>query len=75
MSTAPPTLNDTQGHAVPPPPASLSDEEKSDAGTLEGASESDLHARWYEPPDAYESKHRWDPKATWTVSCARRWLG
>ncbi|WOO83838.1 putative transporter [Vanrija pseudolonga] len=66
MSTAPPTLNDTKGHAVPPPPASLTDEEKSDAGTLEGASESDLHARWYEPPDAYESKHRWDPRATWT---------
>lgn len=22
--------------------------------------------RWYEPPDSYESKHRWDPRATWT---------
>lgn len=22
--------------------------------------------RYYEPPDSYESKHRWDPKATWT---------
>lgn len=22
--------------------------------------------RFYEPPDSYESKHRWDPKATWT---------
>ncbi|KAN0062857.1 hypothetical protein ACQY0O_004678 [Thecaphora frezii] len=23
-------------------------------------------ARYYEPPDSYESKHRWDPKARWT---------
>lgn len=22
--------------------------------------------RLYEPPDSYESKHRWDPTATWT---------
>jgi hypothetical protein len=22
--------------------------------------------RFFEPPDSYESKHRWDPKATWT---------
>lgn len=22
--------------------------------------------RFNEPPDSYESKHRWDPKATWT---------
>jgi hypothetical protein len=22
--------------------------------------------RFYEPPDSWESKHRWDPTATWT---------
>lgn len=26
----------------------------------------------YEPPDSYESKHRWDPKATWTVEEERK---
>lgn len=26
-----------------------------------------LTVRWYEPPDSYESKHRWDPRATWTL--------
>nr|XP_018265913.1 uncharacterized protein I303_02290 [Kwoniella dejecticola CBS 10117]OBR88071.1 hypothetical protein I303_02290 [Kwoniella dejecticola CBS 10117] len=31
------------------------------------SSEDELYAKWYEPPDSYESKHRWDPKATWTT--------
>lgn len=25
-----------------------------------------LTGRFYEPPDSWESKHRWDPAATWT---------
>nr|XP_019008913.1 uncharacterized protein I206_06600 [Kwoniella pini CBS 10737]OCF47694.1 hypothetical protein I206_06600 [Kwoniella pini CBS 10737] len=30
------------------------------------SSQDELYAKWYEPPDSYESKHRWDPKANWT---------
>ncbi|WVQ68823.1 uncharacterized protein L199_007032 [Kwoniella botswanensis] len=30
------------------------------------SSDDELDAKWYEPPDSYESKHRWDPRATWT---------
>lgn len=30
------------------------------------------HTRWYEPPDTYESKHRWDPRATWTPEEERK---
>ncbi|KAK4687874.1 hypothetical protein P7C73_g2242, partial [Tremellales sp. Uapishka_1] len=31
-------------------------------------SETDLvRNRWFVPPDSYESKHRWDPKAEWTT--------
>ncbi|KAL1406516.1 hypothetical protein Q8F55_008220 [Vanrija albida] len=28
--------------------------------------ESAILSEFYEPPDEYENKHRWDPKATWT---------
>lgn len=28
--------------------------------------ESEILAQFYEPPDEYENKHRWDPRATWT---------
>ncbi len=31
------------------------------------SSEENLVNTYYEPPASYESKHRWDPKATWTV--------
>ncbi|WVW78898.1 hypothetical protein I302_100861 [Kwoniella bestiolae CBS 10118] len=30
------------------------------------SSDDELDAKWYEPPDSYESKHRWDPRASWT---------
>ena len=30
--------------------------------------------RWYEPPESWESKHRWDPKATWTPTEQRKLL-
>jgi hypothetical protein len=28
--------------------------------------------RYFSPPDSYESKHRWDPKATWTEEEERK---
>ncbi|KAJ9108708.1 hypothetical protein QFC21_000028 [Naganishia friedmannii] len=66
-----PTL-DIHGNNTPHQPvASLSsqnpDEEKAsvDFGSPAG-SEEDLLAKYYEPPDSWENKHRWDPKATWT---------
>lgn len=34
--------------------------------TSSSAADADLVNRFYEPPDSYESKHRWDPLATWT---------
>lgn len=34
--------------------------------TSSSAADADLANRFYEPPDSYESKHRWDPLATWT---------
>ncbi|TXT12835.1 hypothetical protein VHUM_01236 [Vanrija humicola] len=30
------------------------------------AAESEILATFYEPPDEYENKHRWDPRVTWT---------
>ena len=30
------------------------------------------HVRYYEPIDAYEGKHRWDPKAEWTEQEERK---
>lgn len=36
------------------------------------ASETDLVNKYYEPPDSYESKHRWDPKAVWTPQEEKR---
>ncbi|RSH92087.1 hypothetical protein EHS25_008499 [Saitozyma podzolica] len=47
----------------------VSDEEKYQTDSqVSSPSEStvELQKRWYEPPDSYESKHRWDPAATWT---------
>ncbi|WVQ83415.1 hypothetical protein IAT38_005556 [Cryptococcus sp. DSM 104549] len=43
-------------------------EEKGNYHTYSGSNSSDesLDAKWYEPPDEYESKHRWDPKEQWT---------
>lgn len=36
------------------------------------SSETELLTKYHEPPDSYESKHRWDPKATWTAQEERR---
>ncbi|OCF32497.1 hypothetical protein I316_05925 [Kwoniella heveanensis BCC8398] len=33
---------------------------------------SEINVAFYEPPDSYESKHRWDPKATWTEEEERK---
>ena len=76
MSAPVPNLVDTKGFTLPSQNVSrISDEEEpkslspSDERYVTGVlndSESELHAKWYEPPDSWESKHRWDPAATWT---------
>jgi len=55
--------------AAPPPlsPSLSSDDEKRAAET-----DTELRTRHYEPPDSYESKHRWDPDATWTPEEEKR---
>ncbi|KAL1406737.1 hypothetical protein Q8F55_006141 [Vanrija albida] len=81
MSTQIPELVDTSGYASPKvrrpghddDSASYKDEE-SDGKTSQERSRQDQATdsdtvsltQFYEPPDSYESKHRWDPKATWS---------
>jgi len=75
MSAPVPNLVDTKGYTLPSQEATrLSDEESKTLSPGEeryvtgvtNDSESELHAKWYEPPDEWESKHRWDPAAMWT---------
>lgn len=42
------------------------------ASSVVVGSDTDLVNKYYEPPDSYESKHRWDPKAEWTAKEERR---
>jgi hypothetical protein len=55
-----PVLVDTKGES-PSPTIVYDDESKGDESDIQ------LRNRHYEPPDEYESKHRWDPQATWTA--------
>ncbi|KAJ9125072.1 hypothetical protein QFC22_000025 [Naganishia vaughanmartiniae] len=63
---------DIHGKNTPHQPVAFSsssspDEEKASVDFASPAdSEEDLLAKYYEPPDSWENKHRWDPKATWT---------
>ncbi|KAL7422104.1 hypothetical protein Q5752_002747 [Cryptotrichosporon argae] len=41
-------------------------------GSPRYGSETSLLDRYHEPPDTYENKHRWDPRATWTAAEERR---
>ncbi|UOH80488.1 hypothetical protein LQV05_003142 [Cryptococcus neoformans] len=74
MSAAVPIIVDT--HAVTNPrlidqPNPSIKDDIEDKGELSypdiNESVETLDAKWYEPPDSYESKHRWDPEAKWTT--------
>ncbi|PWZ02404.1 MFS general substrate transporter [Testicularia cyperi] len=71
----------THTHIYPPPLdwsacglsssiSSFTDSYKNEEAEAEAA----LLTRFYEPPDSYESKHRWDPKAEWTPEEERKIL-
>ncbi|KAJ9104743.1 hypothetical protein QFC19_003884 [Naganishia cerealis] len=57
----------TPHQTIPSSSSQSPDEEKGSVDFPSPAdSEVDLLAKYYEPPDSWENKHRWDPKATWT---------
>lgn len=73
MSSAVPVVADTHAVTNPRPvdqPGSPIKDDIEDKGELSYSDINDsvetLDAKWYEPPDSYESKHRWDPEAKWT---------
>ncbi|WVQ87938.1 hypothetical protein IAS59_001669 [Cryptococcus gattii] len=73
MSAGVPIVVDTHAVTNPRPvdqPGSLVKDDIEDKGELSypdiNESVETLDAKWYEPPDSYESKHRWDPGAKWT---------
>ncbi|ODN83951.1 hypothetical protein L198_07650 [Cryptococcus wingfieldii CBS 7118] len=81
MSGIPPIV-DTVNVTNPPVPQAHSPSESIDDKTDLSGSEKDgvdplnrtynesvdsVELKFYEPPDTYESKHRWDPRAQWTI--------
>ncbi|AFR97705.2 hypothetical protein C343_05853 [Cryptococcus neoformans C23] len=74
MSAAVPIIVDTHAVTNPRPidqPNPSIKDDIEDKGELSypdiNESVETLDAKWYEPPDSYESKHRWDPEAKWTT--------
>ncbi|WWC87321.1 uncharacterized protein L201_002210 [Kwoniella dendrophila CBS 6074] len=66
------TSSADSGKSIPGSPESYEGEKRVNQldyqyqyGSSNSSSE-EIDSKFYEPPDTYESKHRWDPRATWT---------
>lgn len=68
MDHPPPPVILAKLEAGPHPSELPSDTDSDKKGSAASSIKEDYDelARFYEPPDSYESKHRWDPAAKWT---------